>query len=130
METNTFVILLQVWAIITDTRNSENMRNFTTILIFGDLTVDTGNNNYLTTFLKANHNPYGQNFPGQVPTGRFSDGKLIPDLLASMLGIKEMVPPFLQPNLSNLELLTGVNFASAGSGYDDDLSGDPHREAS
>lgn len=56
--------------------------------------------------------------------GRFSDGKLIPDLLASMLGIKEMVPPFLQPNLSNLELLTGVNFASAGSGYDDDLTSD------
>ncbi|OMO82931.1 Lipase, GDSL [Corchorus capsularis] len=93
--------------------------NISSILIFGDSTVDTGNNNYIPTLFKGDHLPYGQNFPGHVPTGRFSNGKLIPDFLASYLGIKETVPPFLDPNLSDSELRTGVSFASAGSGYDD-----------
>ncbi|XVF05822.1 hypothetical protein REPUB_Repub05bG0206200 [Reevesia pubescens] len=63
--------------------------------------------------------PYGQDFPGHIPTGRFSNGKLVPDYLASSLGIKDTIPPFLNPNLSDTDLRTGVNFASAGSGYDD-----------
>ena len=81
--------------------------------------MDTGNNNYLKTLIKGNHFPYGQDFPGHVATGRFSNGKLIPDFLASMLNIKETVPPFLDPNLSDNDLVTGVNFASSGSGFDD-----------
>lgn len=91
---------------------------FPAILIFGDSTVDTGNNNYINTLLKANFFPYGQNYPGQKATGRFSDGELIPDMLASALKIKEAVPPFLDPNLSDAEVITGVSFASAGAGYD------------
>ncbi|XP_017234465.1 GDSL esterase/lipase At1g58430 isoform X2 [Daucus carota subsp. sativus] len=115
-----FLATLQLFQINTITCNGDkDLLNITTVLVFGDSSVDTGNNNYLTTFVKANHNPYGQNFPGQVPTGRFSDGKLVPDLLVSTLGIKETIPPFLQPNLSRFELISGVNFASAGAGYDD-----------
>ncbi|GAA0146669.1 hydrolase [Lithospermum erythrorhizon] len=56
---------------------------------------------------------------GRNPRGRFSDGKLEPDFLASILRIKENVPPFLHPNLSDEEIVTGVSFASAGSGYDE-----------
>lgn len=37
---------------------------------------------------------------------------------ASALGVKEMVPPYLNKSLSTEELKTGVSFASAGSGYD------------
>ena len=81
--------------------------------------MDTGNNNYVNTLFKGNHIPYGQDFPGKVSTGRFSNGKLIPDMVASFLKIKETVPPFLDPNLSDDELRTGVTFASAVSGYDD-----------
>jgi hypothetical protein len=92
---------------------------FPAIFIFGDSTVDSGNNNYFETLAKANHKPYGQDFPGHIPTGRFSNGKLVSDFLSSMLGIKETVPPFLDPNLSDRELQTGVCFASSGSGYDD-----------
>lgn len=115
-----FLATLQVVQINTITcHGNENFPNITTVLVFGDSSVDTGNNNYVTTFIKANHKPYGQNFPGQVPTGRFSDGKLVPDFLVSELGIKETIPPFLQPNLSNFEMISGVNFASSGAGYDD-----------
>ncbi|XVF54606.1 hypothetical protein PTKIN_Ptkin05aG0195200 [Pterospermum kingtungense] len=92
---------------------------FPAIITFGDSTVDSGNNNYIKTLFKANKPPYGENYPGHVPTGRFSDGKLVPDFVAFSLGIKETIPPFLQPNLSDDELLTGVSFASSGSGYDD-----------
>ena len=59
------------------------------------------------------------NFNGHVPTGRFSNGKLVPDLIASMLKIKDIVPPFLHPNLQDEDILTGVCFTSAGSGYDE-----------
>ncbi|XP_050218720.1 GDSL esterase/lipase At1g06990-like [Mercurialis annua] len=96
-----------------------NLPNFSSILVFGDSTVDTGNNNYIQTFFQANHTPYGQDFPGRIPTGRFSNGKLIPDFIASLLNIKQTVPPFLDPTLSDDELRTGVCFASAGTGYDD-----------
>ncbi|KAL8531162.1 hypothetical protein ACS0TY_007971 [Phlomoides rotata] len=92
---------------------------FPAILVLGDSTVDTGNNNYIVTPFKGDHPPYGRDFPGRVPTGRFSDGKLVPDIVASMIGLKETVPPFLDPNLSDQDIVTGVSFASAGSGYDD-----------
>ncbi|KAL8225115.1 hypothetical protein R6Q57_017673 [Mikania cordata] len=91
---------------------------FPAILIFGDSTVDTGNNNYITTAIKANHYPYGKDFPTHIPTGRFSNGRLSVDFLASMLGVKQSIPSFLHPGLSAYELLTGVSFASAGTGYD------------
>lgn len=81
--------------------------------------MDSGNNNFIPTLFKGNHYPYGRDFPGHVPTGRFSNGKLVPDFIASLLGIKETIPPFLDPSLSDHELLTGVSFASGGSGVDD-----------
>ncbi|KVI03721.1 Lipase, GDSL [Cynara cardunculus var. scolymus] len=111
-----FVLLFKV-ATAFSTPNITNL--YPSILIFGDSTADPGNNNYIDTTFKANHHPYGVNFPGQVATGRFSNGKLVADFWASLLGIKDTVPPFLQPNLSDFDIRTGVNFASAGSGFDD-----------
>ncbi|KAJ4867988.1 GDSL esterase/lipase [Raphanus sativus] len=71
------------------------------ILIFGDSSVDTGNNNYLADAnFKANHIPYGVDLPGKAASGRFSNGKLYCDIVASKLHIKELVPPFC--NLTSL----------------------------
>ncbi|KAF5206147.1 GDSL esterase/lipase [Thalictrum thalictroides] len=96
-----------------------NSRHSTTaIFVFGDSTVDPGNNNYITTALKSNFPPYGINLPNHTPTGRFSNGKLPTDFIASHLGLKDYVPPYLNKSLSIEELMTGVSFASAGSGYD------------
>ncbi|XP_027076831.1 alkane hydroxylase MAH1-like [Coffea arabica] len=106
--------------------SAQNIPRFSAILVFGDSAVDPGNNNYITTIAKGNHAPYGINFPGKISTGRFSDGKLVPDLLASMLGLKETIPPFLQPKLSDQELLTGVSFASAAAGFDDETFASKH----
>ncbi|KAK1311850.1 GDSL esterase/lipase [Acorus calamus] len=75
-----------------------NATKFPAALIFGDSTVDSGNNDYMLTVFKANHLPYGMNSPGGQPTGRFSDGMLVPDFLASSLGLKESIPPFWTPS--------------------------------
>ncbi|XP_042500796.1 GDSL esterase/lipase At3g14820-like [Macadamia integrifolia] len=88
------------------------------ILVFGDSIVDTGNNNYIPSVAKCNFPPYGRDFMGGIPTGRFSNGKVPSDLIAEGLGIKELLPPYLDPTLNLQDLLTGVNFASGGGGYD------------
>ncbi|CAI9783704.1 unnamed protein product [Fraxinus pennsylvanica] len=88
------------------------------ILIFGDSTVDPGNNNYITTPFRSNFPPYGKDFLNQAATGRFTNGRLADDFIANYVGLKDHVPPYLDPNLSTQELLTGVSFASAGSGFD------------
>ncbi|KAL6629315.1 hypothetical protein ACP70R_029080 [Stipagrostis hirtigluma subsp. patula] len=96
---------------------------WTTMLVFGDSTVDPGNNNLLQTAAKANFLPYGVSFFGGKPTGRFTNGRLITDMLAERLGIARSIPGFLDPKLKPEQLRTGVSFASAGSGYDDATSG-------
>ncbi|KAL0295822.1 UNVERIFIED_CONTAM: GDSL esterase/lipase [Sesamum angustifolium] len=85
------------------------------VLVFGDSTVDSGNNNYVKTTFKSNFPPYGRDFANGVPTGSF-----VPHFLetATYVGIKEYVPPYLDPNLTLEDLMTGVCFASAGSGFD------------
>ncbi|CAI0435550.1 unnamed protein product [Linum tenue] len=88
------------------------------VFVFGDSILDTGNNNYLPTLSKCNFPPYGRNFPGGKPTGRFTDGKVISDLIAGDLGIKDLLPPYLDPNLGAQDLSTGVAFASGGCGFD------------
>ncbi|GAB4848447.1 hypothetical protein Ancab_003148 [Ancistrocladus abbreviatus] len=88
------------------------------LIVFGDSIVETGNNDYLNTVAKCNFLPYGKDFEGGKPTGRYSNGKVPPDLLAEELGIKELLPPYLDPTLQVNDLLTGVNFASGAAGYD------------
>ncbi|KAF7119929.1 hypothetical protein RHSIM_Rhsim13G0063800 [Rhododendron simsii] len=58
--------------------------------------------------MKSNHPPYGKDFLGHVATGRFSDGKIISDFAASILGIKDTVPRFLDPKLSDEDIRTGT----------------------
>ena len=53
----------------------------TTLLVLGDSTVDPGNNNHLPTTARANFLPYGLNFYGRRPTGRFTNGRLATDML-------------------------------------------------
>ncbi|KAH1109415.1 hypothetical protein AAZX31_04G022000 [Glycine max] len=88
------------------------------LILFGDSIVDTGSNNNLITGLKCNFPPYGRDFEGGIPTGRFSNGKVPADFVAEELGIKEYIAPYTSPALQPGDLLRGVNFASGGTGYD------------
>ncbi|XP_056170047.1 GDSL esterase/lipase 7-like [Syzygium oleosum] len=79
---------------------------------FGDSLVDSGNNNLLPTLAKADYLPYGNNFMGGV-TGRFTNGRTIPDFLAEFLGLP-YPPPYLSFRTS--AAITGLNFASGACG--------------
>lgn len=52
------------------------------LFVFGDSLFDVGNNNYIntTTDNQANYSPYGETF-FKYPTGRFSDGRVLPDFI-------------------------------------------------
>nr|GMC54762.1 GDSL esterase/lipase At5g33370-like [Ipomoea batatas] len=83
--------------------------------VFGDSLVDNGNNNFLATSARADSPPYGIDYPTHRPTGRFSNGLNIPDIISEKLG-SEPLMPYLNPALSGRKLLVGANFASAGVG--------------
>ncbi|OIW06425.1 hypothetical protein TanjilG_05196 [Lupinus angustifolius] len=83
--------------------------------VFGDSLVDSGNNNYLLTTARADSPPYGIDHPTHKPTGRFSNGFNIPDLISQKLGAESPLP-YLSPELTGEKLLIGANFASAGVG--------------
>lgn len=113
------------------------------LFIFGDSTVDVGNNNYITTTPenRADVKPYGQNGFFEGPTGRFSDGRVIVDYIGIIHAVLvtifyifsccwlndselrlpntadyanlPLIPPFLQPSA---DYTYGANFASAGGG--------------
>jgi len=57
------------------------------VIAFGDSIVDTGNNNGLPTIAKCNFPPYGKDFQGHIPTGRFGNGKVPSDLIGISLSL-------------------------------------------
>lgn len=91
------------------------------MFVFGDSTVDVGNNNFIEKCkidCKAYYPHFGVDYVDHAPTGRFSNGYNLADQLAQLLGFAESPPPYL--SLSNASLIsqmsTGINFASGGSG--------------
>ncbi|CAL9053134.1 unnamed protein product [Musa banksii] len=52
--------------------------------VFGDSLVDSGNNNYLATTARADTIPYGIDSPSHRPTGRFSNGRNIADVMSEV----------------------------------------------
>lgn len=70
---NVFLVLVMSGPIMVEAR---------AFFVFGDSLVDSGNNNYLVTTARADAPPYGIDFPTRRPTGRFSNGLNIPDLIS------------------------------------------------
>ncbi|XP_062221149.1 GDSL esterase/lipase At4g26790-like [Phragmites australis] len=91
----------------------------TALIVFGDSTVDAGNNNAVQTVVRSNFPPYGRDFPGGRATGRFSNGRVATDFYSEALGLgRAFVPAYLDPGYGIRDFATGVCFASAGSGLD------------
>ncbi|KAF2306266.1 hypothetical protein GH714_016144 [Hevea brasiliensis] len=101
-----------------------NNEKIPAVFVFGDSIVDTGNNNNIKTLAKCNYPPYGRDFNGGKPTGRFSNGRVPSDFIAEAFGVKKLLPAYLDPNLRE-DLLTGVCFASGGNGFDNITSSLP-----
>ncbi|XP_030523856.1 GDSL esterase/lipase 1-like [Rhodamnia argentea] len=84
------------------------------LFVLGDSINDAGTNNYINTTagFRANFPPYGETF-FRIPTGRFSDGRLIVDFIAEYANLP-LIPPYLQ--MKDDEFMGGANFASGGAG--------------
>ncbi|RZB88208.1 GDSL esterase/lipase isoform B [Glycine soja] len=78
------------------------------LFVFGDSYVDTGNSVNSASYKP----PSGDTFPGK-PAGRFSDGCVLTDYIASYLKIKSPTPYIFR---NSSELQYGMNFAHGGSG--------------
>ncbi|KAI4355379.1 hypothetical protein L6164_004159 [Bauhinia variegata] len=93
-------------------------RKHVALFVFGDSLFDVGNNNYIntTTDMQANIPPYGETF-FKYSTGRFSDGRVIPDFIDMHFYAKlPLILPYLHPAYTYQQYINGANFASAGAG--------------
>ncbi|KAI3926095.1 hypothetical protein MKW98_028231, partial [Papaver atlanticum] len=86
------------------------------IFIFGDSLADVGNNNHLNTIAKAVSYPSGIDFPGGKPTGRYTNGRTVIDIVGQELGLKKFIPPSNDPATVGEVVFHGVNYASGGAG--------------
>ncbi|CAI0392815.1 unnamed protein product [Linum tenue] len=118
MVITTTCVSVVVFPVISNAAGAPKKKSAPAILVFGDSIVDPGNNNHVATIVKCDFPPYGRDFVGAKPTGRFCNGKVPSDFAANILGLKELVPAYLDPTLTLQDLATGVSFASGGSGYD------------
>jgi phospholipase/lecithinase/hemolysin len=90
------------------------------LFIFGSSLVDNGNNNFLQdSMAKADYLPYGIDFT-LGPTGRFTNGKNVIDLLGDHLNLPSLIPAFADPSTKGSKIVHGVNYASGASGILDD----------
>ena len=71
----TFTLTIVVLFLVRSTGNCRSETLVPCYFIFGDSLYDVGNNNNLNTKAKANYLPYGIDFPGGKPIGRFSNGR-------------------------------------------------------
>ncbi|KAF2606502.1 hypothetical protein F2Q68_00043725 [Brassica cretica] len=130
-----FFVLTVVLSIVSiNCKDNNNLvTNQDALFVFGDSLFDAGNNNHIDTFsrFKSNIWPYGQT-TFKSPTGRISDGRLIPDFIAEYAWLPlippnlqpsnaeyawlPLIPPNLQPSNGNNQFTFGVNFASGGAG--------------
>lgn len=94
--------------------------NIKGMFVFGSSYVDNGNNNFLrNTIAKADYPPYGIDFT-LGPSGRFTNGKNVVDLLGEELGLPQYIPVFTNPTTKGRKIVYGVSFASGASGILDE----------
>ncbi|KAL6134769.1 hypothetical protein ACLB2K_066997 [Fragaria x ananassa] len=111
------VLILAFWASVLIPSSCDGhsglKRKHAALYIFGDSLFDPGNNNYINTTndFKADWLPYGETF-FKYPTGRFCDGRLIPDFIAEYA--KLPIVPAIYPRI--VDYTYGANFASGGAG--------------
>lgn len=70
--------------------------------VFGDSLVDAGNNNYIASLSKANYAPNGIDFG--APTGRYTNGRTIIDIVGKLILLLYILYNFLQIFLAYIYL--------------------------
>ncbi|CAI9296218.1 unnamed protein product [Lactuca saligna] len=85
------------------------------LFVFGDSYADTGN--WPKSYGGAWGKPYGITFPG-TPSGRFSDGRVLTDYIAAILGTKSPITYRGWKSGEKKSMKYGMNFAYGGTGND------------
>lgn len=102
-------IILSINILIIQTLTLTHAQQVPCFFIFGDSQMDNGNNNLLPTSAKANYRPYGIDFPGAVPTGRFTNGKNIADFLG-IIFLDQFILPLCPQNNITIVILVCPQF--------------------
>lgn len=79
------LVISTIWIISISEAGIKLPRNVTVPAVFGfgDSIVDQGNNNYVSTPAKCLYPPYGKDFMGGLPSGRFTNGKTPIDIMGT-----------------------------------------------
>lgn len=83
--TFTFMALLLVVVYENGAAALTNNETVPAVFVFGDSIVDPGNNNNVKTIVKCNFPPYGRDFMGGKPTGRFCNGNVPSDFIGTYI---------------------------------------------
>lgn len=87
LSTTTTLLVMMISSTGSSRFTAEAARAF---FVFGDSLVDSGNNNYLVTTARADSPPYGIDYPTHRPTGRFSNGLNLPDLISKCPTLEQL----------------------------------------
>ncbi|XP_050384836.1 GDSL esterase/lipase At5g03610-like isoform X2 [Argentina anserina] len=104
-------------------RHHHHERVTVKLFVFGDSYADTGNSVKFVT--GSWEPPYGITFPGK-PAGRFSDGRVLTDYIASFFGTRSPVPYNWRNRVKKSKLRNGMNFAYGGTGVFETLVSAPN----
>ncbi|XP_068490875.1 GDSL esterase/lipase At5g03610-like isoform X2 [Phaseolus vulgaris] len=110
-------LLLLLFFILREVEGDERLDEVK-LFVFGDSYVDTGNSVNSISYKP----PSGITFPG-TPAGRFSDGCVLTDYIASYLKIKSPTPYVFR---NSSEQQHGINFAHGGTGIFNTLADGPN----
>ncbi|KAK6911810.1 GDSL lipase/esterase [Dillenia turbinata] len=109
----TFTVIFT--SILASPSSCSRLKNQVGLFVFGDSLFDPGNNQYVNGSRKDSSNnwPYGESY-FKHPTGRLSDGLIVPDFIAEFMNLP-IFTPYLKPGAHH-RLTDGANFAAAGAG--------------
>ncbi|KAJ0764049.1 putative GDSL lipase/esterase, SGNH hydrolase superfamily [Helianthus annuus] len=94
------------------------------LFVFGDSYVDTGN--WPKSYGGSWQQPYGITYPGS-PSGRFSDGRVLTDYIAGIVGTKSPITyRGWKSGEKKLSMKYGMNFAYGGTGVFNTLVNQPN----
>lgn len=95
MESSSILVSFLILSFLVNLSSFAREAEARAFFVFGDSLVDNGNNNYLATTARADSYPYGIDYPTRRPTGRFSNGLNIPDIISRPFFATPLVSVFL-----------------------------------
>ncbi|CAK9188341.1 unnamed protein product [Ilex paraguariensis] len=116
------MLLLMIAAAQAIGGSSRRRHGLMKLFVFGDSYADTGN--WPKGSATSWKEPYGITFPGE-PSGRFSDGRVLTDYIASFAGIRPPLPYKLWKS-GTKSPRHGMNFAHGGTGVFNTLVDGPN----